>query len=143
MRMEITCVVGLVGIGCTRLQYLKQEVDVPCRQLESLDFAQFIARQGGNDVPEGGERFVQGLRSLTFTHVRHRSLGLHFLVSRTTFPAHLYLGRRRRHALTLRLAVAVILIAVVTAAVTVVSSFFPDTRLVTAISRFVTLRRRR
>lgn len=41
---------GPPRIQLIALQHLTQEVDVPSRQLQRLDLAQFVRREGGNDL---------------------------------------------------------------------------------------------
>lgn len=70
---------GQLGIHLIALQDLVEEVDVSGGQFEDLDLAQFVRRQGRDDLSERGEGVVQGLRALAFPDVGDHSLRVEVL----------------------------------------------------------------
>jgi len=140
--IEITCVLDALGVFGIGLEHVEQEVDVSGGELERLNLAELVARQGRYNLPERGERLVQALRPLAFPDVRHRSLSLKLLI---VLAAHLRPRCRGRHR---GLAVGFVAVAAaIAAAVAVVVAAVPplssDSRPNAALSVSVTLRRRR
>ena len=70
---------GQLAVHLVALQHLVQEVDVARGQLEDLDLAELVRGQGGDDLAQGAEGVVQGLRALPLPHVGDHSLAVQVL----------------------------------------------------------------
>ena len=73
---HVAAAVGHLGVTLVSSQHLVQEVDVPGGQFERLDLTEFVRRQGGDDLPQLGERVVQRLSSLSLSDIGEDSLVL-------------------------------------------------------------------
>lgn len=65
-----------LGVHLVALQNLVQEVYVTRRQLEGLDFAQFVGWQRGDDLSQRGKRLVERLCPLALPDVGNDPLGM-------------------------------------------------------------------
>jgi len=57
-----------------------KELDVAAGQAQGLDLGELVTGQGGYDVAEGGEGFVEGLGALALAHIGHDPLLLQVVV---------------------------------------------------------------
>lgn len=78
--MRYVAAAGHLAVHLVALQHLAQEVYVPGGQLQSLDLAQFVRRQRGDNFAQRREGLVQRLSPLALPHVRQDPLVLQFLV---------------------------------------------------------------
>lgn len=67
---------GPSRVQLVALENLAQEVDVPGRELQSLDLTEFVRWEGGNDLTQRRESLVEGLCPLPLADVGHHALSL-------------------------------------------------------------------
>lgn len=76
-RILVVGLLQVVGLGV--MEDLVEKVDVARGEFEGLNLAELVRGQCGDDLPQGGEGFVEALGALALPHVREDPLVLQLL----------------------------------------------------------------